>query len=93
MRPIFEQAAALAPGETVEQRRRIGAEPRESGQVMRAGQHVDAVDLVEARRSIRPRSCRLPTGPGLRGRGQSLRRQRDPARGGEGEGFGLHGPA
>ncbi|MEG3089671.1 hypothetical protein [Sphingomonas sp. PB4P5] len=49
MRPIFEQAALAlaAPGGTVEQGSVIAAEARESGQVMRAGQDVDAVDLVQ----------------------------------------------
>ena len=52
----------------VERRPRIGPEPAEGRQVVRARQHVHRVDLDDARaaRSSR-RSCRVPTAPAGRG--------------------------
>ena len=50
MRPIFEQSplAFRAPGGAVEKGAVVRAEARESGQIVRAGEDVDAVDLVQA---------------------------------------------
>jgi hypothetical protein len=44
VRPVLEQLVAWA-GEVVEHGSRIAAQPAEGGQVVRAGQHVDRVDL------------------------------------------------
>ncbi|MEA3033650.1 MAG: 4-hydroxy-tetrahydrodipicolinate reductase, partial [Sphingomonadales bacterium] len=81
--PIFEQPSRLPPGGAVEEGGVVGPEARESGEVMGAGQHVDAVDLEQAQpvgegeeaarvhRSRRPR----PVEP--------LGGEHDPASGGE----------
>lgn len=49
MRPIFEEPPLpfRTPGQTVQIGAIIGAQPRESRQVMGARKQVDAVDLVE----------------------------------------------
>ena len=49
MRPIFEQPplAFPPPGGAIDQAAIIAAEPRKGWKIMRAHQHIDAVDLVE----------------------------------------------
>ena len=79
--PVLEQRSSLIRvGHPVEQRGLVRPEPREAGQIVRAHEHVDRVDLdqaepahhadevVRARRSSRPR------------RREALRGQRDAAR-------------
>jgi hypothetical protein len=47
--PIFEQTAVLfcTPRGAIEQRTVVVSEPRKYGKIVRAGQHVHAVDLVK----------------------------------------------
>jgi hypothetical protein len=79
--PIFEQMAALAViGTLIEQTLRIGAEPREQRQVMRAFQDVDGVDLEQSQLPHQPLDLaavdqrgRCPAQP-LRGNGEASRR-------------------
>jgi hypothetical protein len=91
VRPIFEQAALapFAPGGAVDEGAVIRAKAREGRQVMGAGEDVDAVDLVE-REPIEGAAERAPIGHRTARRAEALRGERDPARGGEGEGVSVH---
>ena len=60
------------------------AEPREGRQIMGAGEHVDAVDLVQ-RQPIEIAAERRPARHRPARRAEALRGKRDPARGGEGK--------
>jgi hypothetical protein len=83
VRPIFEQAAWLPPGESVERTDRIGAEAGESGQIMGAGKDVDAVDLVQVEAVNCGEELAGADGAGLARLRQALGGERDPASGGE----------
>ncbi len=49
MGPVFKQRLLASPGRLFEERARIGAEPGEERQVVRPDEHVDRVDLEQAR--------------------------------------------
>ena len=89
MRPIFEQPplAFPPPGGTVDQAAIIIAEARESGEIMRAGKHIDAVDLVERQPVYDAAEASLIDAIG-QCRAEALRGERDPPRLGERQLFG-----
>ena len=89
VRPIFEQSALApaAPGGAVEEGGVVGAEPRESGQIMGAHEHVDAVDLVQSEPIEQPPE-RRPARHRRPRPAEALRGKRDPAGGGKREAVG-----
>ncbi len=74
VRPIFEQRARPAPGGAIEHRPRISTEPREERQVMRPGEHVDAVDLQQLRVPEHPAQVTHVHRPARSVRAETLRR-------------------
>src|SRR3569623_3539780 len=76
--PVLEQRARRFPRERIERVAVVRTAPRERGQVVRARQHVDRVDLDHAELVDERAQHRLshPRGP----RAEALRRDREPAR-------------
>jgi len=75
--PVFEEALRRRRRQRIKRRAVVGAQPREQRQVMRADEHVDAVDLEQAKP---PDSVRQRGGADVRVAAQcveSLRRERD----------------
>jgi hypothetical protein len=92
VRPVFEYRPLPAPGYLIEQRARIGAEPREGRQVVGARDHVDAVDLHHAQPLDQPEELALADlaiGPR---RAETLGGERDTTGLAGGEGSSLQGP-
>jgi hypothetical protein len=81
MRPIFEKTAlALAEGALVERVVAVMAGAREDGEVMRAHQHIDAVDLQEIHLGDGVLDARPVGGAVAMGMGEPLRDQSETAR-------------
>jgi len=77
--PVFEEALGSRRHVRVERRAVVGAQPRKQGKIVRANEHVDAVDLTQAESTD---GVRQRAGAEVRGAGQPvepLRRERDAA--------------
>ena len=88
MRPIFEQASLRfpAPGRAIQQLPIIGPQPRESGEIMRSGDDVDAVDLMQRKTIEKPAKMTLIRALGPLA-SESLGREDDSASLGKGQAF------
>ena len=84
MAPVLEELA-MALGQVLEERPRVGPEPGERRQLVRADQDVDGVDLEEADPLGQPTDRGAADGTRRPGVTEALRGEGDPARGRRGQ--------